>query len=68
MRKIVFIAEYEDGSKERFDIDRFTLGRGDHVARVVAGELQREPIWKERRLKPGNIVRVYRDPAISYLF
>jgi hypothetical protein len=55
-----FVAEYEDGSKETFDVYRSDLRTGDHVARVIAGERQRESIGFPR-LKPGNIVRVYRE-------
>jgi hypothetical protein len=62
MRKIVFIAEYEDGSKRHFEIDRTTLRGGDLVATMVARECQ-----DDGRLPLGKIVRVYRDPAISYL-
>lgn len=46
---IAFIAEYEDGSKEPFLIDPYTLNRGDHVARVIARELQQVD-----KLKPGK--------------
>jgi hypothetical protein len=63
---IRFIAEYDDGSKEPLDIDSYDLRSGDWVARIIAGERQREPIGFPQ-LKDGKIVRVYRDPAISYL-
>lgn len=39
---IRFIAEYDDGSKEPFDISDTDLRNGDHVARIIAGERQRE--------------------------
>jgi hypothetical protein len=60
--RVVFIAEYEDGSQESFTIDQWALRTGDHVASIVAGERQREG-----SLKAGKIGRVYRDPAIAYL-
>ena len=56
---IAFVAEYEDGSTDYFRVDRSTFG--DHVARLVAGEWQRGG-----RLKPGRIVRVFRDPKVGY--
>jgi hypothetical protein len=59
---IAFIAEYDDGSEDYFRVDRWTLRTGDYIARAVAGEWQRGG-----RLKPGSIVRVYRDPKISYI-
>ena len=59
---IAFVAEYEDGSTDYFRVDRSTLRSGDHVARLVAGEWQRGG-----RLKPGKIVRVYRDPKVGYI-
>jgi hypothetical protein len=61
---IRFLAVYDDGSKEPFDIDNRDLRRGDHVARVIARQRQRA---EYPRLKPGEIVKVYRDPAIGYL-
>jgi hypothetical protein len=57
---IRFIAEYDDGSKEPFEIYDTDLRSGDHVAPIVAGERQREPIGFPR-LKDGKIARVYRD-------
>lgn len=51
---VTFIAEYDDGSGELFDMDRFRLVRGDHVGILVAAELQ-----DIGQLKPGNIVRTY---------
>ena len=57
---IKFVAEYEDGSKETFDVPRFDLRTGDHVVEIIAHERQREPIGFPR-LKPGKIVRVYRE-------
>ena len=58
---IRFVAEYEDGSKERFDIPLGEMQRGEHLARTIAREYQ-----KRGRLKLGKIVKVYRDPAILY--
>jgi hypothetical protein len=65
-RSIRFIAEYDEGSMEPFDVYRSDLRTGDHVVRIIAGERQREPMSEDIRLKPGKIVRVYRDPAILY--
>jgi hypothetical protein len=73
MSFVRFIAEYEDGSKECFDIPRADLRTGDHVARIIAGERQRAqgtpPSWEgfAYQLKPGKIRCVYRDPRISYM-
>jgi len=78
MNAVRFIAEYEDGSKEPFDIPRADLRSGDHVAKIIAGERQHPERWAfilEKsfleggliyRLKPGKILRVYRNPSISY--
>jgi hypothetical protein len=52
--KANFIAEYEDGSTERFGANHERVSRGGHIATLVALELQ-----DEGRLKPGNIVRTY---------
>jgi hypothetical protein len=41
MKTVRFIAEYDDGSKEPFDIPRTDLRNGDHVAKIIAGERQR---------------------------
>jgi hypothetical protein len=49
-----------------YDIYDTDLRTGDHVARIIAGERQREPIGFPQ-LKAGNTVLVYRDPAIAYL-
>jgi len=35
---IAFVAEYDDGSEDYFRVHVSTLERGDHVARLVAGE------------------------------
>jgi hypothetical protein len=48
----------------RYSLQRFA--DGDHAAMTIAGERQREPIGFSLT-KAGKIVRVYRDPAISYL-
>ena len=57
---VAFIAKYEDGSEDCFRVQRHDLSSGDHVARLIAGEWQRAG-----RLKPGNIVRVFRDPKVT---
>jgi hypothetical protein len=54
--KITFVAEYRDGSFDRFGIDPFTLLSGKRVALVIAREQQ-----EEGTLKPGAIVSVHRD-------
>jgi hypothetical protein len=41
---IRFIAEYDDGSTEAFDVRGVDLRSGDHIARIIAGERQRSPI------------------------
>jgi hypothetical protein len=62
MAEVKFIAEYEDGSKEPFDIPQADLRRGELVTEIVARERQTGPIGYPR-LKSGVIVRVYRDPT-----
>jgi hypothetical protein len=37
---VVFVATYDDGQSEWFNIDKFTLRSGDHVARIIAAERQ----------------------------
>jgi hypothetical protein len=34
------VATYDDGRSEWFNIDKFTLRSGDHVARIIAAERQ----------------------------
>jgi hypothetical protein len=53
---VPFIVEYRDGSKAHFDVDQPTLRSGDHVARIIAGEMQRRG-----SLPAGEIVSVKRD-------
>jgi hypothetical protein len=57
---ILFIAEYEDGTQEFFDVNRWTLRNGDAIAIVIAGEWQRRG-----RLKAGKIIRVHRAPPTA---
>jgi hypothetical protein len=52
---VVFVATYDDGRSESFNIDKFTLRSGDHVARLIAGEWQ-----PGGRLPAGKIVSVKR--------
>ena len=59
---IAFIAKYDDGSEDYFQVYRHDLTSGDHVARLIAGEWQRAG-----RLKPGTIIRVFRDPKVTPL-
>jgi hypothetical protein len=66
MTDIRFLVEFADGTTEALDIPDCDLRTGDHYARAIAKERQREPIIYPR-LKAGKIVRVYRDPKIAYL-
>jgi hypothetical protein len=61
---VAFAAEYADGSTEIFWIDPSSLRAGDHVARIIADERQREGEMRE-----GAIVSVKRAPFehIPYL-
>ena len=52
---VVFVATYDDGRPDFFNIDKFTLRSGDHIARVIAGERQRGG-----QLPAGKIVSVKR--------
>jgi hypothetical protein len=65
-KHVRFIAEFDDGSKDVFAVAQSTLDqggpRGDYIARIVAGHWQRDGY-----IKPGKIVRVYRDPALLYV-
>jgi hypothetical protein len=36
------VAEYDDGLKVHFTIDRCALEQGDHVARIIARDRQRD--------------------------
>jgi hypothetical protein len=49
-----------------FDIHTSSFWRHDDIAHIIAGERQREPMTEDLRLKPGKILKVYRDPAILY--
>jgi hypothetical protein len=53
---ITFVAEYRDGSFDRFAVDPFTLLRDNYIARNDVRERQ-----EEGSLKLGEIVQVYRD-------
>lgn len=78
MQVIRFLAEYDDGSTEPFDVPLEKVDRGDHVAKIIARERQDPttfiPILAKAfnevghvyYLKAGHIVRVFRDPAICY--
>jgi hypothetical protein len=52
---VVFVATYHDGRSEWFNIDKFTLRSGDHVARIIARERQ-----TGGQLPAGKIVSVAR--------
>jgi hypothetical protein len=54
-RPILFVVIYEDGSTIHITIDQRTARAGDHVARIIAGELQRG-----RRISEGKIISVSR--------
>jgi hypothetical protein len=49
---------------EPLDIPQHDLRSGDWIARTIARERQTSPI-SYPRLKPGQIVRVYRDPKFA---
>ena len=53
-----FVVEYEDGRTARIQIDRYTLSRGDYVARFVAMERQQDGDIPE-----GKIISVKRDKS-----
>jgi hypothetical protein len=60
-----FIAEFEDGSRDVFAVAQSTLDQGPQegwngIARIVAYQWQCDGY-----IKPGNIVKVYRDPEIA---
>jgi hypothetical protein len=57
---VVFVATYDDGRSEWFNIDKFTLRSGDHVARIIAGERQRGG-----QLPAGKIASVKRLEGIK---
>ena len=48
-----FIAEYEDGYKEHFDVDIGTLRSGDHIALMIAFEKQKAGQLIATRSRPG---------------
>jgi hypothetical protein len=52
---VAFVATYDDGRSELFNIDKFTLRSGDGIAKSIAGEWQRGG-----RLPAGKIVSVKR--------
>jgi hypothetical protein len=54
-RPILFAVIYEDGSTIHITLDQRTARAGDHVARIIAGELQRD-----RRIPEGKIISVSR--------
>jgi hypothetical protein len=54
-RPILFVVIYEDGSTIHITLDQRTARAGDHVARIIAGELQRD-----RRIPEGKIISVSR--------
>jgi hypothetical protein len=53
--RVMFVAEYEDGSSAEFSIDRGTLSLGDYVARIIARERQ-----ENGELPPGAIMALRR--------
>ncbi len=59
---ITFLAEYDDGTQEPFQIDQVTLRSGDHVAPTIAREKQQEGL-----LKPGTICKVYRENPLGWI-
>ncbi len=58
-----YIAEFDDGSRDVFAVAQSKLDQGpnpDGIARIIAGQWQRDGY-----IKPGKIVRVWRDPIIN---
>jgi hypothetical protein len=58
------MTDIDDGSTRPFDVPSYDLRTGDWVACIIARKRQREPLIHPR-LKPGQIVRVYRDPKFA---
>ena len=56
-RDVPFFVTLDDGSEHSITIDPFVLRNGDHIARIVAGEWQRDG-----KIPPGKIVKVRRAP------
>ena len=54
--KVAFIVEYEGGRAARFSMDKDRLLRRDHVARIIAGERQRDG-----EIPKGKILSVKRE-------
>ena len=52
-----FVAKYEDGNTAVFSLPLFDLRSGDHIARVIAREMQ-----MGGRLPKGRIISVERSP------
>jgi hypothetical protein len=52
---VTFVVTLKDGTTDFFTIDQFTLRTGDHVARIIAWERQRDGT-----LEQGEIVKVER--------
>jgi hypothetical protein len=55
--RIGFVVEYKDGKRRRFSINRYALLSGDHLARIIAGEKQRDGT-----LPQGDIASIKRAP------
>jgi hypothetical protein len=57
--EIMYVAEYDDGSTERFKVEKHALGEwgGSSIAKMIATEMQ-----EGGRLRVGKIVRVHRVP------
>ena len=56
MSDVRFIALYEDGSEEPFDVPQHTLRNGDWIVRIIARERQVElcPRRLKRNRKPRH--------------
>ena len=52
---IAFVAEYEDKTRDFFQVDTFSLDGGDEAGLIVARQRQ-----ESGKLRPGKITRVHR--------
>ena len=55
---VTFKVLFEDGTTAWVSIDQFTLRTGDHIARIVAGEWQRDGRLPDKPIK--TVKRSYR--------
>jgi hypothetical protein len=55
--RVGFVVEYKDGKRRHISINRYALLSGDHLARIVAREKQRDGT-----LPQGDIATIKRAP------